>query len=137
MIEINNRTRSKVDTKLVRIVTEKFFKHYKLGNKEVSIAFVGDITIKRLNKNYLHKSHATDVMAFPGDGKYFGEIIIDYAQVKRQAKKYSGSIKEELIFILVHGLLHLLGHEDKTKKGTAEMERLGKEFIKRVISKKT
>lgn len=135
MIEVNNRTRSTINIKLVRQVTEKFLKHYKLGNKEVSIAFVGDTTIKRLNRDYLGKYRVTDVMAFPGENKDFGEIIIDYTQIKRQAKGYSGSIKEELIFILVHGLFHLLGYEDKNKKGKAEMERLGKEFINNVINK--
>jgi len=130
MVEINNKTRSKIDLGLIRKITEKFLKYYKLKGKEVSIAFVGDKTIKKLNKKYRNKNYVTDVLAFAGENDYLGEIVIDYAQIKRQAKRFSGGVKKELIFILVHGLLHLLGYEDKTEKDRQEMERLGEEFIK-------
>ena len=130
MIEINNKTRSKIDLELVKKTAEKFLKYYKLKKKEVSIAFVGDTTIKELNKQYRDQDNITDVLAFCGEDDCLGEIVIDYAQIKRQAKRFSNSVKEELVFILVHGLLHLLGHEDKTEKGKKNMERLGEEFIK-------
>ena len=130
MIEINNKTRNEIDLSLIKKITEKFLKYYKLESKEVSIAFVGDKTIKKLNKKYRDKDYITDVLAFVGEDNYLGEIIIDYAQIKRQAKRFSGSVKEEMIFILVHGLRHLLGHEDKTVKGKKKMERLGEKFIK-------
>jgi len=133
MVEINNKTRSKIDLGLVRKTTEKFLKYYKLKGKEVSIAFVGDKTIKKLNKKYRGKDNVTDVLAFVGENNYLGEIVIDYAQIKRQAKRFSGGVKEELIFILVHGLLHLLGYEDETERGKKKMERLGEEFINNVI----
>jgi probable rRNA maturation factor len=151
MVEVNNKTRSRIDLILVKKVAKRFLKYYNkkrrlaaiplsgsdhtnVNNVEVSIAFVGDQTIRDLNKRYRQVNKVTDVLAFPGqESSFLGEVIINYAQVKRQAKYYSKSIKQELVFILVHGLLHLVGYDDKTERGRREMEELGKKFIK-VIS---
>lgn len=130
MIEINNTTKTKIDTDLVKVIANSFLKKYKKTKMEVSIAFVGDTVMRRLNKIYRGKDKPTDVLTFEGDDGFLGEIIIDYSQIKRQAKKFSPNSRQELIFILVHGLLHLLGHEDETEKGRLEMIRLGEEFIK-------
>ena len=133
-IEINNKTRSRIDLALIKKVALKFSRYYKLEAKTVSIALVGDTAMRRLNKKFLKKDRPTDVLAFPDNNDYLGEIIIDYAQIKRQARNFSGNdAKKELVFILVHGLLHLLGYEDKTETGCAKMERLGKEFIKKEL----
>lgn len=145
MIEINNKTRSKIDLALVRKVAESFLKYYNkkirlivadnrhinTDKVEISIAFVGDKTIRRLNQAYRGIDKATDVLAFFDNeqSNFLGEIIINYIQVKRQAKKFNNSARQELIFILVHGFLHLLGYNDKTEKGRREMERLGEEFV--------
>jgi len=131
MIEINNKTRSKINVKLIEKVTAKFLIYHKI-NKDVSIAFVGDTVIRSLNKEHRGIDRVTDVLAFAGDGEDFGELIIDYSQIKRQAKSFAGSAEKELAFILVHGLLHLMGYEDKTAKGKKKMEKLGKEFIGKV-----
>ncbi len=147
MIEVNNKTRSNINLGLVRKTTESFLRKYNQAGQGVSIAFVGDATMRRLNKTYLDKDTTTDVLAFsdlecedratgPETDKSLGEVIINYAQIKRQAKRYSKGISDELVFILVHGLLHLLGYDDSTKEGKEEMERLGKRFIEKVISNK-
>lgn len=130
MVEVNNKTRSRIDLILVKKVARKFLKYYNINKGEVSVAFVGDRTIRRLNKTYRGVDKTTDVLAFPGEKDFLGEIIIDYAQIKKQARRFSHSVKQELIFVLVHGLLHLLGYDDKTEKGRREMEELGKEFMK-------
>ncbi len=129
MVEIINKTNARINLKFLKEVVEKFFSYYKIKNKEVSIAFVGDKTIRRLNKIYRKKDKITDILSFVGEDDFLGEIIIDYAQIKRQAKKFNNTIKQELVFILVHGLLHLIGYNDDTEKGRVEMEQLGEEFI--------
>ena len=133
-IGVNNRTKSKIDLSLVKRTAEKFLQFYKKEKFEVSIAFVGDRKMRELNKIYRKKDRATDVLAFRGEGRDLGEIIINFAQIKQQAGRFSHNDKQELIFILVHGLLHLLGYDDSDEKGRKEMERLGDDFIKKVIS---
>ena len=134
MIEINNKTKSKIGIKLVKGVAQKFLKYYNKSNSELSIAFIGDKAMRRLNKEYRGIDKATDVLAFSGEDEFLGEVIINYAQVNRQAKKFGNSVRQELIFILVHGLLHLLGYDDKTEKGRREMEMLGEEIVKAITN---
>lgn len=129
MVEINNKTRSGIDLPLVKKVAEKFLSAHGKKKFNVSIAFIGDSAMRELNKIYRSRDKATDVLSFTGENNFLGEIIIDYAQIKRQAVKYKNNVKDELIFILVHGLLHLIGYDDKTEKGRREMERMGEKFI--------
>jgi len=114
---------SGVSAKFLELIKEK---------RDVSIVFVGDVRMQALNKAYRHKDKVTDILSFDGDRDLFGEIIIDYAQIKRQAKIFSKSVKDELVFILIHGLLHLQGYDDKTEKGRLEMEKLGEKYVKKI-----
>ncbi len=132
MININNKTKGKINLSLVKKVANKFLENYKLLNKEVSIAFVSETRTKELNKRYRGIDKVTDVLSFSGEDNFFGEIVINYAQIKKQAKKFNNSSEEELVFILVHGLLHLLGYEDETETEQREMKKLGEKFIKSI-----
>jgi len=130
MVEINNKTRSKINLLLVKRLAEKFLASNKKRDHNVSIAFVGDAVMRALNKTYRGEDGLTDVLAFAGDGNFLGEIVINYAQIKRQSKARKSGVQRELAFILVHGLLHLLGYNDDTEEGGEEMERLGDKFIR-------
>jgi probable rRNA maturation factor len=130
LIGINNKTKSNIDLNLVEQTAKKFLLSKKLKNKEISIAFVGDQTIRNINKKYRHIDKVTDVLSFNGENNFLGEIIINYRQIKRQAKKYKKTLKQELIFILVHGLLHLIGYNDHTEDERKRMVKLGENFIK-------
>jgi probable rRNA maturation factor len=129
-VEVNNKTKSRVDIKVVRKIAEKFLRRYKLSGKTVSIAIVGDSAMRRLNRRFKGEDRATDVFAFPGERDFLGEIVIDYGQIKRQAPRYAGSAEKEMAFVLVHGLLHLRGLDDRTGPERKKMEKLGHEFIK-------
>lgn len=142
LAEVTNKTKSRIDLSVVKKIAEKFLLIYKLKKKEVSIVFIGDQEMKRINYKYRKKNKTTDVLSFGVNGNesfvdndFFGEILINYQQIKRQAKDRKVTIKEELIFILVHGLIHLLGYDDKTAKQAQVMEDLGNKFIKRISKK--
>jgi probable rRNA maturation factor len=145
-IEINNQTNYKINLKLIEKVIKVFFRVYpvkfpskrgakqfngvnKIANKEISLAFVDDAEIKKINLTYRGINKATDILSFNGDGDSFGEIIIDYNQIKRQAGDFKNSAEKELVFILVHGLLHLIGYNDETDSEKKKMIKLGEEFI--------
>jgi probable rRNA maturation factor len=129
MVEINNKTKSRIDLNMVRAAADFFLKYHDIGRKEVSIAFVGDRAMKKLNRQYRGLDCPTDVLSFAGEDDFLGEIIIDYAQIKKQAKQYSHSLREELVMILVHGLLHLLGYNDETENKRLRMIAKGEKII--------
>lgn len=135
LINISNRTRSRVDLKLLKTVCRRFLLSRKLTRAELSVVLVGDSLMRRLNRQTRRQDKVTDVLSFRDsdaavkDKNFLGEIVIDYQQIKRQAKLYQVSVRQELVFILVHGLLHLVGYDDRTAAAARRMERLGREFI--------
>lgn len=129
MIEINNAAKQKINSALIKKTAQNFLKAYGKEKYDLSIAFVSGAAMRKLNKQYRNINQTTDVLSFAGEGDFLGEIIIDCAQVKGQAAEFGNSLENELIFILVHGLLHLIGYDDATEKGMKEMIKLGEEFL--------
>ena len=90
---------------------------------EVSVAFVDDRTMRRLNKQYRRIDTVTDVLSFAEcesvgskqQTKYLGEIIIAYPYAHKQARLQKHSLKREIVTLLVHGFLHLVGYDHITK----------------------
>lgn len=133
MVEINNQTRSDINLKKIEDIAKKFIAESRYKNSSLSVAFVTDKVMQKMNNDYRGFDKPTDVLSFPEEienrKEFLGEIIIDYAQIKRQSKEFSDSVEEELIFIFVHGLYHLLGYEDDTEEGKVKMDKLTKKFI--------
>ena len=96
---------------------------------EISVAFVEDSTMKNFNSRFRGENKTTDVLSF----NEVNEILISPAQALRQAKAAGYSLEREMVFLLVHGLLHLLGYEDRTKKGWSKMMDLGKKVVAMVF----
>lgn len=78
---------------------------------EFNIIFVGTKTSKNLNKQFRGKNKATDVLSFFGDGSYLGELVICSDVCKKQSKENKHSYRDEAAYLVLHGILHLLGYE--------------------------
>ncbi len=126
--EINNLTRGKVDRGFLEKVVEKTLKILKIKIPGISIVLVGDAKIKELNKKYRKRNKVTDVLAFD-----YGEIFICLPQAKRQARKLGHSLEKELAILLIHGILHLAGYDDETKKDYNKMVRAQEEIWQELI----
>ena len=107
-------TTVKVDEEFLEKIAQKILESEKEGNKNLSIALVGQGRIRELNKKYRGKNRATDVLAFPGNG--LGEIVICLREVKKNAKRFDSIFKKELARVLIHGILHLLGYNHERSK---------------------
>jgi probable rRNA maturation factor len=121
---------------------------------EVSLTLTGDDEIRGLNRRYLGRDRATDVLSFPmfegdengpgadaapgpgpgprtGPGRapdepvLLGDVVVSVETARRQAAEYGRPFPEELSRLVVHGTLHLLGYEDASRRGAAVMR--GKE----------
>jgi probable rRNA maturation factor len=94
-----------------------------LGKKYVlSIALVGEATSKKINNQYRQKNKPTNVLSF-ALSKNEGELVICPSVIKKQIKKFDRSFDELFGFLVIHGMLHLIGHEHSSKIGEARMER--------------
>jgi probable rRNA maturation factor len=99
---------------LVRIVLEG----ENIADYEISLAFVDNATIHRLNKQYLDHDEPTDVLSFPlSDAKakkLAGELVLGAEVAREQAAARGHEIHAELALYVIHGLLHLCGYGDKS-----------------------
>ncbi len=103
-------------SKIQKIIKEVLSKEGK--DAKLSIAFVDNEEIKRLNKRFLGSNEVTDVIAFPlSNNKCFlsGEIIVSVETAVEVAERRKSSVEGEIILYIVHGILHLLGYNDKNR----------------------
>lgn len=116
----------------------KVFEHENVHNAICSIIFVDNEEIHQINKERRGVDRATDVISFaledsPDDFDEFrilGDIFISIPKMQEQAKEYCHSEKRELSFLVVHGLLHLLGYDHmKSKKDEEIMFSLQDEIL--------
>ncbi|MCD6471028.1 rRNA maturation RNase YbeY [bacterium] len=130
LIEINNQTKARVNQKYIRLLLRRIL--LTIDRKlNISVAIVGRKLIKRLNRKYRGKNKVTNVLSFSGlelsqEKLPKGEIIICWPVIKKEAKVYKRSIKEELKIILIHSVLHLLGFEHGKKMRKKEKNLLNK-----------
>lgn len=115
----------------------------------VSLNFVDGGTIKDLNKRFRNIDNVTDVLSFPNlnklpmqslsefDGEknvddgllFLGDIIICKEVAKKQAKEYGHSLKREVCFLALHGLLHLLGYDHIEQDDEKLMQSTAKQIL--------
>jgi probable rRNA maturation factor len=118
MIEVLNRQpRYAISLKRFRRVLEFLMARYGLGDPEVTLAFVGTKTIKKLNRDFRKIDAPTDVLSFPAGGKsadgksYLGDILISVPRALEQCLGEAHGLEAELIDLAVHGFLHLVGFD--------------------------
>jgi len=110
---------------------------------ELGLVITDDETIRQLNRSYRGRDEATDVLSFafledsevtpfitPPDGVlHLGEVILSYPQAVAQAEEHHYPLERELALLVIHGVLHLLGHEDEDAQGEAKMRAAEKRVL--------
>ena len=118
----------RVDTRKLRRRAQRLLKLLDREDDELSILLTGDEEMTELNRAYRNHNRTTDVLAFSqleGDRDHLhrevlGDVVISLPTAKLQAKERNHTLMHELIVLLVHGTLHLLGHEHEgTDRNTA------------------
>ncbi len=91
----------------------------------VSVVFTNNTRIHFLNRKHLGHDYVTDVIAFEleREPRLETEIYINLDRARSQAKEFGETFRSETYRLLVHGLLHVLGYDDKTAKARASMRR--------------
>ena len=114
-------------TKWVKEVVSK----YKLIVGNVSYVFCSDEYILEINRKYLQHDYYTDIITFDYRNNLIisGDIFISVDTVKSNADKFRVSFEEELYRVIIHGILHLCGINDKTDEQQAEMTKQENEAL--------
>ena len=113
----NDQEVCKVDSQKLKSHAEKFMLALGRQDGELSILLVDDAKIQNLNRQHRSIDSATDVLSFPqmeGDefiSHILGDVVISVETAKRQATEHHFSLEQELVLLLLHGLLHLLGYD--------------------------
>jgi probable rRNA maturation factor len=105
-----------------------------VADAEISLAFVDNPTIHRLNRRYLQHDEPTDVLSFPmsepNAKKLAGELVIGAEVALAQARERGHDVQAELALYVIHGLLHLCGHDDHDATGAARMRERERHYLK-------
>jgi probable rRNA maturation factor len=141
---INRQRAVRIARAPLRLFLQQVCQGLQLPPAEVTVCFVTDAEITRLNENFRHKRGPTDVLSFPPHrrrsrkhGKtsppqkplYLGDIAISPATARRNAAKYGRPLPVELRILILHGVLHLLGYDHETDHG--QMTRLENKLRRR------
>ena len=139
MIEVVNRQRQQpIDCDRWRAFATKASRALPVAADGVTVAFVSDRAMRELNRMWRGQRATTDVLSFPAAQAEFekaaglglGDIVISIGQAARQAKEHKLSFENEVAQLILHGLLHLSGHDHETDHG--EMNRLELRLRKRL-----
>lgn len=132
-IQIENRQKSQRIAKLpLRKVAQRILSALECPEAELSIVIVDDAQIREINRDYLQRDKSTNVISFAmqeGEGagiqpSLLGDVVISAQTAARDAEEAGLPFISELYFLLLHGILHLVGydHERGTEQEAAEME---------------
>lgn len=91
-----------------------------LKGRELTVVFLAKAQARKLNRQFRGRDYATDVLSFPGEDSSVGDLVICPDVIKVQARQHDLSFNLELGYMLLHGLLHLLGYDHEGSKREAE-----------------
>jgi probable rRNA maturation factor len=145
---VNLQDKVKIDKKYVQQVAKRAIRSAiedrgKLWQAkwEAGIIFVNNSYIKRLNRKYRKVNRVTDVIAFsmgeyreitsfiPFPACILGDVFISAERARAQAKDFQHSIKKEIAILTIHGILHLLSYDHKSKKESLVMKEKEEEIL--------
>ena len=123
---------SGVDTRRLKSVAKQLLREVDEEGSALSLSLVGDREIAQLNREHRGKDKPTDVLSFPlyeageaapGEGeRLLGDVVISVDTARRQAADYDAPLQNEVYRLLIHGILHVLGHDHEQAEERAAME---------------
>jgi probable rRNA maturation factor len=137
MIHFRNAVKnSGVDTRRLKAVAKQLLRQVDESDSSLSVSLVHDREIQVLNKEHRGKDKPTDVLSFPlyddgadgergqphGPERLLGDVVISVDTARRQAAEYDAPLQNELYRLLIHGILHVLGHDHEQPEERAAME---------------
>jgi probable rRNA maturation factor len=121
------------DRNALKIVLGKLFQHEKKRLISLQYVFCSDQYLLRLNKDFLQHDHYTDILTFEMSAiaarGVEGEIYISIDRVRENARHWKVSLRHELTRVILHGALHLCGHQDSTPQQQQAMRLREEQYL--------
>jgi probable rRNA maturation factor len=125
-IVVQNRQRTcRINTAWVKRGLQQAMVYLACQDQELSVVFGTDRMLQELNRTYRHKDYPTNVLAFPqppvsGDGPtaaLLGDVVVSLPTAAREAEAMAQPLEGRVLYLLIHGLLHLLGYDHEGSAG--------------------
>src|ERR1043165_1969214 len=133
--KLSTRKIKKIALTILELAAEK--------NAELSVALIGNAEMRKLNAKYRKKDYPTDVLSFPVEGimpeetRLLGDVIISVDKAIEQARARGRSSEQELITLLIHGVVHLLGSDhERSARDARAMGRLEKRIYRQLCERR-
>jgi probable rRNA maturation factor len=134
---LNRQSKVKIDPRKAATLARQLLSVLALEGKEFNVCFVDDDQIRNLNAAYRHKPTATDVLSFPWEAEglpnspgdegagdpgrefegFLGDVVISVETARRNARAEGHAPATEISWLILHGLLHLIGMDHETDGG--------------------
>jgi len=135
-IEVANRQSSfPIDKQVFERAVTHVLQESDFRSAEISLVIVNDEEMHRLNVEFLDHDYPTDVLSFPlakKNGFLAGEIIASVDTAHRECKSHGLTTTEELMLYVVHGVLHLIGYNDKDEEARNVMRKKENYFMEKM-----
>ncbi len=134
---ITNSTKNKLRKSTVHNFISRLKSDLNFEIDSLVINFVTADQIKPINKEYLGHNYSTDIITFNYSGENYtldGEIFISLDDASLFAKKYNVSLENEILRLIIHGFLHMIGYDDKVEKDKKKMKRLENSLVNKYLN---
>jgi len=129
----------KISSRRLKQVALVLLRLAKREDAELSLALIGDAEMRKLNARYRRKNYPTDVLSFPAaknvpaDAPLLGDVIISVDKAAAQAKARRHTLDQEIVTLLIHGIVHLLGYDhERSAKDARIMTRMEKKMARQL-----
>jgi probable rRNA maturation factor len=131
---------ARMRSRTVRAMADRMLRSLSIETAELSVLLTDDSAIRSLNRDFRRQDSSTDVLAFPleeaepghrstTETRVLGDVVISLDTAQRQAGELGHSLQHELMWLLAHGLLHLLGYDHETAADRRRMDEMTKRLV--------
>ena len=138
IVKIVNLHRAyKINGRLVEKIAARILGYCKARRDSgLEIVFLTDSGIRPLNKRYKREDRPTDVLSFGlSERPLLGDIFISIDRARKNSKIFKSGLEEEVTRYVTHGILHLMGYDDRTGKARARMESKQEEILRKLCKR--
>ncbi len=131
-LTVQNSKEYKIDKREIHRIVSLLKKEFMFVVNEMSINIVSAEEIHKVNKQFLNHDYSTDIITFnysEENNTLETEIFISLDDAYSNAVKYKVSLDNELLRLVIHGCLHLLGYDDKDKNDKVKMKRMENKLV--------